>query len=211
MEAGGDGDLVADLEAAVSEEPLRERRWAQLMTALYRSGRQADALRAYRRLQEQLGAELGIEPSAELVQLERAILMQDPALKVVVPNAGHGGGSRSIATAGATVPTLKQTDPVEAQFSLQDRHLTIGRQVGNDVVLDSDLRVSRHHAEIQERDGEWVFRDLRSRNGTMLNGERITESLLRNGDKIKIGSAVFVFTVERDPMATMTGTRAPEG
>jgi DNA-binding SARP family transcriptional activator len=209
MEAGNDSGLVADLEAAVSEEPLRERRWAQLMTVLYRNGRQADALRTYRRLQEHLDDELGIAPSAKVAQLERAILLQDPALSAV-PDAGHGGGLSRV-TSAATVPTLKQSEPVEVEFSLQDRHLTIGRQVGNDVVLNSDLRVSRHHAEIQERDGEWVLRDLRSRNGTTLNGERITEGFLRNGDKIKIGSAVFDFTVERDLMATMTGTRAPEG
>ena len=156
-----------------------------------------------------LDDELGIAPSAKVAQLERAILLQDPALSAV-PDAGHGGGLSRV-TSAATVPTLKQSEPVEVEFSLQDRHLTIGRQVGNDVVLNSDLRVSRHHAEIQERDGEWVLRDLRSRNGTTLNGERITEGFLRNGDKIKIGSAVFDFTVERDLMATMTGTRAPEG
>ena len=62
MEAGNDSGLVADLEAAVSEEPLRERRWAQLMTVLYRNGRQADALRTYRRLQDYLDDELGIAP-----------------------------------------------------------------------------------------------------------------------------------------------------
>jgi SARP family transcriptional regulator, regulator of embCAB operon len=208
MEAGGDGELVADLEAAVSEEPLRERRWAQLMTTLYRCGRQADALRAYRRLQETLGSELGLEPSPELVQLEQAILLQDPALSVPVPGDGRG---RSLLVASLTsIPTLKQTEPVSIDFSLQHRHLTIGRQEGNDVLLTLDMLVSRHHAEIEERGGEWILRDLRSRNGTILNGRRITESILRNGDKIKVGSAVFDFAVERDSMATMTGTRAPE-
>ena len=87
MEAGADGELIAELEAAVSEEPLRERRWAQLMTGLYRSGRQADALRAYRRLQEHLSNELGIEPSVELAQLEQAVLLQDPSLDWVRSDA----------------------------------------------------------------------------------------------------------------------------
>ena len=72
--------LVASLESAVSEDPLRERRWQQLMIALYRSGRQADALQTYQRLRSILGDELGIEPSAELTLLERSIILQDPAL-----------------------------------------------------------------------------------------------------------------------------------
>ena len=72
--------LVVDLEAAVGAEPLRERRWAQLMLALYRSGRQADALHAYGRLRDHLGEQLGTEPSADLRALEEAILLQKPEL-----------------------------------------------------------------------------------------------------------------------------------
>jgi len=71
---------VADLEVEVADQPLREPLWALLMLALYRSGRQADALRAYARLRSRLGDELGIEPSPELAHLERAILCQDPQL-----------------------------------------------------------------------------------------------------------------------------------
>ena len=72
--------LVGDLEAAVASEPLRERRWGQLMVALYRAGRQADALRAYARLRENLAEQLGISPSAELVALERSVLAQSDDL-----------------------------------------------------------------------------------------------------------------------------------
>jgi DNA-binding SARP family transcriptional activator/tetratricopeptide (TPR) repeat protein len=79
--AGGEHtSVVADLEAAVATEPLRERRWAQLMLALYRSGRQGDALRAFQRLRAQVGEQLGIEPSAALRTLEEAILLQKPEL-----------------------------------------------------------------------------------------------------------------------------------
>ena len=73
-------DLVGTAEAAVGAQPLRERRWAHLMLALYRSGRQSDALRAYQRLRTLLGDELGIEPSAELESLENAIILQKPEL-----------------------------------------------------------------------------------------------------------------------------------
>jgi predicted ATPase/DNA-binding SARP family transcriptional activator len=72
--------LVADLEAAVAAEPLRERRLAQLILAYYRSGRQADALRAFARLRSTLAEELGISPSAELVALEQKVLLQSPEL-----------------------------------------------------------------------------------------------------------------------------------
>jgi DNA-binding SARP family transcriptional activator len=77
--------LVADLEAAVAAEPLRERRWVQLMVALYRSGRQADALRAVQRLRGILADELGLEPSAEVRSLEAAILAHDARLSLGIP------------------------------------------------------------------------------------------------------------------------------
>ena len=75
-------ELVAELERLVALEPLRERRRRQLMLALYRSGRQAEALAAFRDARRTLVEELGLEPSAELRELEAAILRQDPALTV---------------------------------------------------------------------------------------------------------------------------------
>jgi YVTN family beta-propeller protein len=73
--------LVGELEALVHEHPLRERFTAQLMLALYRSGRQADALETYRAARARLVDELGLEPGRELQELERAILAQDPAFE----------------------------------------------------------------------------------------------------------------------------------
>jgi DNA-binding SARP family transcriptional activator len=72
--------LVPELESLVAEHPLRERLWGALMLALYRAGRQAEALHTYQRVRRQLGDELGIEPSQPLVRLERRILVQDDAL-----------------------------------------------------------------------------------------------------------------------------------
>jgi DNA-binding SARP family transcriptional activator/WD40 repeat protein len=76
---GQASDLVPALEAAVAAEPLRERLWGQLMLALYRAGRQAEALRAYQRARGVLADELGIEPGHALRELEGAILEQDDA------------------------------------------------------------------------------------------------------------------------------------
>src|SRR5918994_3484065 len=79
---GRHGDLVAELEALVAQHPLRERLRAQLMVALYRSGRQAEALRVYHETREVLVEELGLEPSRALQRLERAVLAQDPSLEL---------------------------------------------------------------------------------------------------------------------------------
>ena len=77
---GGHARLVEELEALTAEHPYRERLHAQLMLALYRAGRQADALEAYRRVRHSLVEDLGLEPGRELQRLEAAILAQDSAL-----------------------------------------------------------------------------------------------------------------------------------
>jgi DNA-binding SARP family transcriptional activator len=79
---GRHDELVGELEALVAEHPLRERLRRYLMTALYRSGRQAEALDAYQNARRALVDELGIEPSPALQELEKAILRQDPSLDV---------------------------------------------------------------------------------------------------------------------------------
>jgi DNA-binding SARP family transcriptional activator/tetratricopeptide (TPR) repeat protein len=80
LAVGRHAELVSELEALVQAQPLRERPRAQLMLALYRSRRQADALAAYRAARETLVDELGIDPGPELRELEAAILRQDDSL-----------------------------------------------------------------------------------------------------------------------------------
>jgi DNA-binding SARP family transcriptional activator len=82
LELGRHGDLVGELESLVQEHPLRERLRAQLMLALYRSGRQAEALAAYQAARQALVEELGLEPGRALRELEQKILRQDPALEL---------------------------------------------------------------------------------------------------------------------------------
>src|SRR5215212_11698728 len=79
---GRHGEVIGPLEQLVDEHPYRERPRAQLMLALYRADRQADALQAYQDARRQLVDELGIEPGARLRELEAAVLAQDPALAV---------------------------------------------------------------------------------------------------------------------------------
>ncbi|MGW0810985.1 BTAD domain-containing putative transcriptional regulator [Nonomuraea sp. NPDC002799] len=85
LDLGRHHELVSELTALVEEQPLRERLRGQLMLALYRSGRQAEALQAYRRARQTIVDELGIEPNEQLQQLEHAILTSAPSLNPPAP------------------------------------------------------------------------------------------------------------------------------
>lgn len=98
--------LIAELEALVAEHPLRERSRGQLMLALYRSGRQADALETYRAARSLLSDELALEPSPGLRQLEQSILRQEPALEL----AAQGSG-------GLATEVVAPPGPAVAEFS----------------------------------------------------------------------------------------------
>jgi WD40 repeat protein/serine/threonine protein kinase len=82
LELGRHRELVPELETLVAAHPFRERLWLHLVTALYRSGRQGDALAAFQRARELLAEELGIDPSPELRRLQERILRQDPSLEI---------------------------------------------------------------------------------------------------------------------------------
>ncbi len=120
LELGHHDQILGELTSLVSAMPLRESLRAQLMLALYRSGRQAEALAAYREGHAQLG-ELGLEPRNELRNLERAILRHDPALAGAVAGNGHPAGSANclddatlqanVAFAESWASSLRNYDP----------------------------------------------------------------------------------------------------
>lgn len=85
---GRHAELVGELRPLVEESPFRERFVAQLMVALYRSGRHAEALEAYERTRRALDEDLGLQPSAELQRLAGQIVRQEPRLRVPAPTAG---------------------------------------------------------------------------------------------------------------------------
>ena len=85
LAVGRHAEVAAQLPALVEEQPMRERMWGQLMVALYRSGRQGEALGTYRRARETLGDELGIDPGPELQELHHRILVQDAAIDAPGP------------------------------------------------------------------------------------------------------------------------------
>ena len=82
-------ELVAELERLVSANPLRERLRGQLMVALYRADRQAEALQVYQRGRQQLAEDLGLEPGPVLIELESKILTHDPSLAAPPVDANH--------------------------------------------------------------------------------------------------------------------------
>jgi len=110
---GRHAEAVAELERMVDRHPLRERFWELLITALYRAGRQADALAAYQRLRRILADELGIDPSPALRELEHRVLVQDTALarpsSTTTGAVGHSNGDEP-----PTVPTDAVPPPTEA-------------------------------------------------------------------------------------------------
>jgi DNA-binding SARP family transcriptional activator len=118
LAAGRQAELVGELGALVAEHPLRERLRGQLMVALYRSGRQAEALSAYRQAQRELSEQLGLEPSEELKRLEQAILRQDPELEPArdAPVAAPPGRSLLLAPRliGAVEALVALAEPLAA-------------------------------------------------------------------------------------------------
>jgi DNA-binding SARP family transcriptional activator len=119
--------LVGELEALVVQHPLRERFRAQLMLALYRSGRQAEALDVYRQTREALVDEFGIEPSPTLHELERAILVQDPSLD---PDPGRTVAAAEQDRALLVLPS--SDDRVESLLAIAE---PLGRLPGRELIV----------------------------------------------------------------------------
>jgi DNA-binding SARP family transcriptional activator len=106
LELGRHSDVIGELEALIWDHPLRERFRAQMMLALYRAGRQAEALDHYRRARQTLVDEFGIEPSESLRELERLILRQDPGLERAAGSAPRVDTERTILVVPSSVDRL---------------------------------------------------------------------------------------------------------
>jgi YVTN family beta-propeller protein len=147
LESGGHGHLIGELSILADEHPFVERFHGQLMLALYRAGRQAEALDVYRRLRTRLVDELGIEPGPSLRELERAILRQEasevkrrPASAAVMPHPPDRRASswRRMTVAALSCIAAAGLLGVVLQRSLDDPGPTAGRATGHSVaVLDS--------------------------------------------------------------------------
>jgi DNA-binding SARP family transcriptional activator len=186
-------EVVGEIDAAVVAEPLDEHLRALQMLALYRCGRQADALAAYQAARRVLVDELGVDPSAELRELESQILAQDAALTAPVPMQ-RDGELRTVLRSSVLVPSaVLVIQSAEPQTVFLTRPVTtIGRRDQCDIVLD-DPQASRLHAEIRVDAGRFFVIDRQSTNGTRVNGSMIEEHELQPGDEIAIGGQRLQF------------------
>ncbi len=138
-------ELIAELESLVVDEPVRERLWGQRMIALYRSGRQAEALRAYSELRTSLVEHLGILPSPALQQLEVAMLCQDPVLDLGTRNLPAVQPAASTVVEPAVEPAVERyaeaqpclAPPLPAELHPEEGTAFVGREAERQVVRRS--------------------------------------------------------------------------
>lgn len=190
--------VIAGLEELIADQPYREPLWAQLITAYYADGRQADALNAYTRLKSVLADELGIDPAPTLQALYQKVLRQEPlqvqasaqstALQTLVSIE-----QRSAIGVSPSFARLRDSDG--NYYPLHPVATRIGRHADNDIVLPS-TKVSRHHAIIIDTGTTFVINDLRSVNGIILQNKRIRASAqLSHGHRLRIGDRHFTFEI----------------
>jgi DNA-binding SARP family transcriptional activator/tetratricopeptide (TPR) repeat protein len=131
LAVGTGAALIPELEELTRQHPGHERLWAQLMTALYRAGRQTDALAAYQRVREVLIEESGLAPSPALADLQRQILAHDPRL--VPDSAAHTANAPIARTADrqGTDPTqLPRAEPAITDLATPDGNRSAGHHAG---------------------------------------------------------------------------------
>jgi DNA-binding SARP family transcriptional activator len=144
--------LVAELQQLVGEHPLREPFWGQLMLALYRCGRQGEALATYGRLRKHLAVELGIDPSPELGELEERILLHSPDLQLTPPPATllppvatvstPPGPEGRAASPAPREPPRTPAEPRHLPFVGRERHLTALQAATAGAPTDASVRLA---------------------------------------------------------------------
>ena len=149
LELGRQADIVPELEALVADHPLREGFRGQLMLALYRSGRQAEALEAFQSARRALVDGLGIDPNPMLQELEKAILRQDPALDLAPAQTRQ----RSILVAGIGWGALEPLLVIAAALARQPvREVIVGRLVRRrDDLAAAAAEVAAHREALSGR------------------------------------------------------------
>lgn len=200
--AQGDVDtVVSGLTLLVDSYPLREPLWEKLITALYLSGRQSDALEAVRRIRVRLAEELGIDPGRTLRELEARIVRQEP-LDARPVAAAAVFRATTIIDQDSHEHQAFLRDPSGRRYQVNGPFTRIGRLRHNDIVLES-AKVSRHHAVIVSNGPAHVIRDQMSSNGVYVDGVQVMDSApLADGSIVRIGDTDLLFMlVPLDPPA----------
>ena len=155
---GEHAEIGTAVRAALEESPFRERLWGQLMLALYRSGRQADALETFQKARHVLSEELALEPGPELRRLQQAILAQDPAI-APVPVAPRRRGNLP-----AAVASFIGREPELAELVRLVREHRLVTVTGPPGVGKSRLALEAMHSlERELEDGIWLVDLARAR------------------------------------------------
>jgi len=164
--------VTGELETLARANPLRERLWSQQMLALYRCGRQAEALRVFQDLRAVLVDELGIEPGHDVSWLEHAILAQDPALDFVAPpesgpRPAHGDSTESSSSGyQVRVPVSQREGPLVGRAResalLRAWWTSVGEGAGRLLLVDGDPGIGKTRlvvdlAHAAEAEGRLVF------------------------------------------------------
>ncbi len=156
LELGRHGEVVAELEGLIAEHPYRERLRGQLMLALYRCDRQADALQAYQDARRVLVDELGIEPAERLRELERAILAHDPALagsaaQAVVGDADEGPAPPSTLPTGVVTFLLTDIEGSSGLWEADAEAMTAALELHDELIATT---VGTHGGRLLKAKGE---------------------------------------------------------
>ncbi|WP_063042555.1 BTAD domain-containing putative transcriptional regulator [Nocardia pseudovaccinii] len=187
--AGRGAEVIGELRALTARHPLRETLWAQLITALYESGRDGDALEACRAVRRML-RDQGTNPGNRVTGLEHRILRHEP-----LPNRGRICLRLNVDTDGSTLletlgHVLLYVDDGR-RFEVTGASMTIGRSADNDIRLE-DAKTSRQHASVVLDGAAVRIEDRGSANGVFVNDQRIRgRAALVHGDRIRIGSVTL--------------------
>jgi predicted ATPase/DNA-binding SARP family transcriptional activator len=158
LRLGDVADVIGELEAAVAAYPFQESLWELLVTALYRAGRQADALATYQRVKNQLAEELGLDPRPRLQELEQRILVQDPSLEFASRTSAGAEATRSLGNMPSLSATLVgRTEEVAAASDLLADHRLV-EIVGPGGVGKTAVALAVGRRLVSVTDGVWLAR-----------------------------------------------------
>jgi DNA-binding SARP family transcriptional activator len=160
MVQGRHPEIIASTESILLDHPWQERLWGQLMVALYQSGRQAEALRAYQRIRTRLNEELGIDPSPELAALDGAILDQRPDLSWTPSPSATGGLSPGANAARGPEVTIETSEGVQELSAVPTR-----------LEIESGAPFVGRRRELDRLADAWARAQRGSRRAVLLGGE----------------------------------------